>query len=438
LIGFAANFGTGEIGNQLVQPLNLYPGLLGRPNGDLSHQRQFSQELQFTGTLGRHKYTAGLYYFKENVSESYIVNYTIPITDLLGPGTGVTGLQGNGGLNYTGESESYAAYASDSWTPPILDDKLELTGGIRVTKDIKTLDYLTMPQFPTVAAHKHRAFSNVSGDFTAKYQWTPDVMTYARFANAYKSGGFSGRDDPLAPGFTPETANNFEVGTKSDWLDKRLRVNADVFYTKYNDKQVTTFASGGNNNGIQSSHVTNAATTKYLGADVEITARPTENLTLEANWGHTWPKFERFDYQPVLNGPIFNISGSARFNYFPKTTYSLAGTYTFDPLPIGELSARVEYSYRSGMYFHPSNQFNPLNELIKAGAAKDLSASINLSKIPVGWDRSEISLSVYGKNLLNKAWRIQGTDYEFTPEDYFGSSAYNRPRVIGFHVTARY
>ena len=120
-----------------------------------------------------------------------------------------------------------------------------LTAGIRYTDDKKSIDYLPLDVLPgLVTASKEDSFEKVSGDITAKYQWTPDFMTYLRWANAYKSGGFSGRDDPLAPGFQPEVADNYEVGFKSEWLDRRLRFNGDVFYTKYKDKQVTTFAPG--------------------------------------------------------------------------------------------------------------------------------------------------------------------------------------------------
>jgi len=43
----------------------------------------------------------------------------------------------------------------------------------------------------TVGSH-YKTFQALSGDFTAKYQWTPDLMTYLRIANSYGAGGFSG------------------------------------------------------------------------------------------------------------------------------------------------------------------------------------------------------------------------------------------------------
>jgi iron complex outermembrane receptor protein len=412
-----------------VTPYALERGMLGRSDGDLSDQHQFTQEFQFSGNLGeRHKYVAGLFYFDEKYSETYVVHLDIPLA-----GFGV-GLPVDGGLNYSGESESYAVYASDTWTPAVLDNKLELTGGVRFTHDKKTLDYLPLDVLPNlVTSSKQDSFEKVSGDITVKYQWSPDFMTYLRWANAYKSGGFSGRDDPLAPGFEPEVADNYEVGFKSEWLDRRLRLNGDVFYTKYKDKQVTTFAPGLSSGGINASHVVNAGEAEYPGYELELVAAPTENWQFDMSYGRVWPKYNRFDYQPEAEGPIFDISDQARFAYFPDETFSVGTTYTV-PLDLGNLSFHVDYSYKSEMYFHPSDQFNPLNEAIKAGPQKMLNASINLANIDLGG--SQLTLSLYGKNLLDEEFRTQGVDYEIIPGSVsFGTNMFTRPLVVGFNAT---
>src|SRR5262249_17060874 len=157
-------------------------------------QSQFSQEFQVSGQVARHKYVGGLYYFNEHVGE--YDKYFLTIIDIPGFPSGI-GLNNPGGSDYTGHHQSYAVYASDSWTPPILDDKLEFTGGVRFTIDRRRIAYLnTVPGVTLGTANHYRRDSAASGDATVKYQWTPDLMTYLRFANAYGSGGFSGRDDP--------------------------------------------------------------------------------------------------------------------------------------------------------------------------------------------------------------------------------------------------
>jgi iron complex outermembrane receptor protein len=435
-----------------VTPYNLYPGLLGRPDGDLSRQEQFSQELQFSGELPYNKYVGGLFAFDEEVAEAYIATLTIPLP--VAPGTPLAdavGLQDYGGTNYWGHSESFAVYASDSFTPPILDEKLEFTGGARWTKDIKQLDYLGIPQIgppyatPLPTAVHEASFSDPSGDFTAKYQWTPDLMSYFRFANAYKSGGFSGRDAYNAPGYKPETANNWEIGGKSDWLDHRIRFNADLFYTIYNNKQVTTYGAGLGSNGINESHIVNAGKAVYPGGEAELIVQPVSPWEVDVNYGHVNPEYKTFSYQPVTNGPVYNIASTAKFAYFSNTSLSVANIYTVGVTPVGTLSARLQFDYKSQEYWHPSDLFNPLNEAIKGHSQNLLSASIDLAHIPVP-GLSDFALSLYGKNLTNRQFIAQAVDYEILPGakagepgyDSFGTAIFNRPRVVGFMATGKF
>jgi iron complex outermembrane receptor protein len=442
LMGYVVNptpFGAAP-GVQRVSPYLLESGLLGREDADLSRQDQYSQEFQFSGNLGSYnKYVAGVFAFDEEVSESYLAYLTVVLPAPAGVPLPGLGFGSTGGLNYWGHSESAAVYVSDTFTPPILDSKLELSGGVRYTKDIKALDYLPfLPYLPNLPTANHEAsFSDPSGDFTAKYRWTPDFMSYFRFANAYKSGGFSGRDAYNAPGYQPETANNWEIGIKSDWLDRRVRFNGDLFYTIYKNKQVTTYGAGLGSNGINESHVVNAGEAVYPGGEAQLTLALVDGWLVDINYGRTNPKYKEFYYQPVSNGPVLNIAGTAKFPYFSNNSYSIANTYTFPRTPIGILSARVEFDYKSGVYFHPSDQFNPLNEAIKAHSRNILNASIDLGQIPMG-GRGELAFSLYGNNLLNRDYAVQGVDYEITPYDFFATQMFARPRVGGFQVTGKW
>jgi iron complex outermembrane receptor protein len=436
LVGLVLDPTTFTVSPQRVSPYAIEPNLFGDPNGILDHQHQFSEEVQVSGEIGRHKYVGGLYYFTETFSENYaalitLLPYVNPELGFLPPGIA---LNSPAGLDYDGISKSYAAYLSDTYRPPILNDQLEITGGARYTIDKRTVDYLADPLVPQPFTHKYKKSTDVSGDVTVKYNWTEDVNTYIRFANAYKSGGFDGRDDYRSPGYNPETANNFEGGVKGDFFDRTFRANADVFYTKYLDKQISTFL---NIPGLPApvSHVANAGTAQYLGSEVELTYVPTKQWEFEASWGHTWPKFLQFNYQPVTNGPTYNIAGAARFPYFSKSSFSLAAQYNLEATPIGDLSVRLDYSYKSPIWFHPSLVFNPHDAQIKSGAQTLLNGNVALAHIPVALGKTDLALSVYGTNLLNKEFRVQGTDFGALG---FANIAFNRPRVVGVNLTASY
>lgn len=432
-----------------VTPYTLQAGIAGRDDVDDSGQFQLSQEFQFTGKVAQHNFVAGLYAFDEQVHETYT-----SMLDVLTPTVPGVGIQVVGGVAYKARSESFAAYASDSYTPPILDNKLELTGGVRYTMDRKWIDYLQIPQLPPDPANvasKHASFAKPSGDFTAKYQWTPDFMTYLRFANAYKSGGFSGRDAPQAPGFQPEIANNYEIGEKLELLNRRLLINADAFYTQYTDKQITTFAPGLSSNGINASHTVNAGKARYPGVEVEVKFIPAKFVSFDASYGHVSPKFTQFLTQPVATAPPVNVADYAKFQYTSNTSYSIGTTLT-QPTPVGELSGRLEFSYKSGMYFHPLDEVpasvlppgsppvgNVLNEAIKAGSQNILNANITLAHIAQDALHADLSVAVYGRNLLNKEYTVQAVDYSIVPGyDEFATRWFARPRVVGVELKAKF
>jgi iron complex outermembrane receptor protein len=74
-------------------------------------------------------------------------------------------------------------------------------------------------------------------------QATDDVMIYANWSKGFKSGGWTTRlSQPILDGadaeFGPEIAKTTELGLKSEWLDRRLVLNAAVFYTKYQGIQL--------------------------------------------------------------------------------------------------------------------------------------------------------------------------------------------------------
>jgi iron complex outermembrane receptor protein len=154
---------------------------------DNQRQRQLSEELQFSGLVGNFNYVAGLYYFDEHVGEDESLQFTIPVAIPVAPS--IIGFPVTQVLNYTGQSRSYAGYGQTSYTPGILDNKLELTVGLRYTMDKKWIDQ----DDSTAVRDLSRNFDNTSPSFTAKYEWTADLMTYFRFAQAYKAGGFSAR-----------------------------------------------------------------------------------------------------------------------------------------------------------------------------------------------------------------------------------------------------
>src|SRR3546814_2072118 len=90
-------------------------------------------------------------------------------------------------------------------------------------------------------------FNNVSPMATIDHRWSSSIMTYATFSKGVKGGGFQQRvivPRILQPTFGPEKLTAYEIGAKTDFFDRRLRVNVAAFQSNYTDIKVTTFPGG--------------------------------------------------------------------------------------------------------------------------------------------------------------------------------------------------
>nr|WP_281253544.1 TonB-dependent receptor [Sphingomonas laterariae] len=394
-------------------------------------QHQVSEEFQILGRTDRLQYVAGLYYFQEKYAELNPNFFTVLLGDFDGPGgLPPLGLNQNPILDYNGKATSYAAFGQATYTPPILDERLDVTLGIRQTKDKKSIDVrnFAFPGATPTLTSKSDTFNNTSYNATIDYKWTDDVMTYARIGTGYRSGGFNARGG--AQTFRPEKATTYEVGLKSEFFDRRLRVNAAGFYTRYRDLQVAQFSGG---MGFAEN-----ANANYPGFEIEVTAAPIEGLTLDASIGYVDPEYTSFPQpNPDPNGPaVIDIADIAKFPYVPKTTTHWGAEYALPAFDWGQLSFRVDYATSSKRWFHASNlpNLNPLNDFIVDPGQKNLSARITLADVAIGGGTAEIS--GWADNLTNHDNVTAGID--FGPFLGIAGRNYGMPRRFGVDLKFTY
>lgn len=425
-----------------VQGVHPYDG-----QNDPQRQHQFSEELQATGKVGDFSYVGGLYYFTEKGSEFNQQQFTLVQRPAALPFLGFPVAVANAiaaqgydliGLNlsplaaYRSRSSSYAAFGQISWRPASLEG-FELTGGVRYTKDKKRLTLLNSSNgVPDAGNGTDRvSFDNVSWLGSASYQFTPSILGYAKASSGYKSGGFN----PRAPGsidasgrfalnsFQPEKLVSYEGGLKTDFFDRRLRVNLSAFYSKYDDLQVPQFASG---TGGASTLLVNAGKADFKGVELEVTAVPVHGLTLNGSLGYTDPKYKTFLFLNPNTNVVSNIASTARFPNVAKFNSYVAAEYQFDPMSFGQISARVSYAYRSHVYFYPNDAVNPFQRDVDSPATNNVDARVALANIPLGGN-AKGELAVLGENLLNEDQVVYGIDFSALGT---GGKFYSEPRRV--------
>lgn len=392
-----------------------------------SHYHAFSQELQATGQIDRFHYTAGAYYFSDGGETQNPQNFFF--------GSSVFDSRYGYGTN------AYALYGQLEYNPPILDDKLTLTAGLRYNNEDKfgsrfeaagSLAGLATV-IPWISATK--SFSSATPTFIAKYNISDDINVYVKYAEGFKSGGFNGEAPTALESITPfdaESVDEYEIGAKTRWLDGRLNVNAAAFYDQHKNMQLSVFLA----TGAVSSVVRNAGSADIDGFELEIQSLPVDWLHLSGTVGYLNAAYNRFVDAGV------NVANDRAFPAAPQFTASMSGDATLIDEDWGKLHLIVDYTHSDAYYFYPySLSANPaINKGYYAGSTKAspqniVDARLRLTDIEV--PQGKIEISAWGKNIFNDKYRINGID--FGPG--FGNltiSNYGQPPTFGGDVTFRW
>jgi iron complex outermembrane receptor protein len=348
---------------------------------DDNRHRQFTEELQLTGTYSRLDWATGVFYYDAHDSNrgyNYLYTPFIASTDSFDQQ----------------DTTNYALFAQGTYH---VDDKLSLTAGARYTHDKKDAIISRIGFDGTVAINNQfvpTSATNTDYTLSANYKWTEDFMTYAKYATGFKGGGFSPRpSSPLqtAP-FKPEKLKTFELGAKSELLDKRVRLNGAWFYSKYTDQQ--TFAQQFDSAGQNWFRTFNAGKATIWGLEAELQAEPVDNLRIEGSFGYI--NYNLTDNQGnvlLLEGDTCGPTGKDRC-YSPRTPKyngAIGVQYSFE-VGGGKLTPRLDTQYQSKIYFTTNN-----------GGEQDAYTLLN-GRVTYETQDKNWELSLYGRNLTDKGY----------------------------------
>ncbi|KAJ8138690.1 hypothetical protein OY671_008097, partial [Metschnikowia pulcherrima] len=270
-------------------------------------QKQFSQELQSTGTAmdKKSKYVSGGYYFKESGDSHDYVTFAEGSSQVDGPNNSATRnyafygqldymsteqLSITSGGRYTHENKDFEGFQSDAngsnyksaqaFGDPNCASLNPISNQCRIDNNFPNPG---QPSRYYVAGVQHKTFSNFSPKVGIQYHATDDVMLYGSWSRGYKTGGWTTRSSnpsPYAPGFGPEKAETWEIGVKSELLDRHLQINAAAFSTNYKGIQLN-FQQG------VSPTIQNAGDARIKGFEIEMTAAPGGGFTSTGSVGYT-------------------------------------------------------------------------------------------------------------------------------------------------------
>ncbi|MEG3161080.1 TonB-dependent receptor [Sphingomonas sp. LB2R24] len=369
-----------------------------------SQQTQYSQELRIASN-GKHTldYVLGAFYFYQTIdTQGLQVQGPAASAFLLNPTSAggknpatLNGLTSRNTIGFT--NTSAALFGKLTWN---VSDRFQIAPGLRLNYDKKKGDYvsvvtngtgtaLTADQRGVLAPQSYQPdFDNwnLSGDITAAYTVTSDIHAYATYARSYKSGGINlsglpldGSNNPILSAATvkPEKVNHFELGLKTQFLDRRVTLNLAGFWTEISDYQATV-TNG--QLGVLRGYLANAGKVRTRGLEFDSAFRPTDRFSFYANGAYTDAKYVKFvdaPCPPELSGGTTATAGQTpsapgtaggispqncdisgqRLPGVSKWAFSYGAEYDL-PATLGDLDGQVylgyDGSYRSTFSSNPS------------------------------------------------------------------------------------
>jgi iron complex outermembrane recepter protein len=249
-----------------------------------------------------------------------------------------------------------------------------------------------------------------------RYKPNDEWTLYGGWSRGFRSGGFNQTgvgevaraNDVLGVNdlFQAEVADTYEVGVKSEFLDRRLSVDADVFHTQSKNGYFFVYIAADSTQNLGNLSAT------YKGAELSLTARPTDRLDLYASFGYTDSRITAMADPTVIGNQAPLVSrntANAGVQYRQPLAAGLTGT------------VRLDYQEIGRTWWEPYNI-----------TSRD---PVSLVDLRLGLQGEKWTLTAWSKNLTNKIYNA-----EFSPGNVGGAGFLWRalPRRYGLDLDYRF
>jgi iron complex outermembrane receptor protein len=281
-----------------------------------------------------------------------------------------------------------------------------------------------------VSPYETQTESGVTPKFEADYHITPDQIVYTNIAKGYRPGGLVPIVPPGQPGtaidcvaalkavdpninisqtrsFRSDSLWNYELGTKTAWLDHRLTIDAAGFYIRWKDIQQNILLSC----GFQ--YKANAGAAVSKGGELEVRARPTEPLELSLGLGYQNATITEASLESpqAVGSPVYQV---------PDWTGNGSVSYTTRLRNDWNLVSGADYSYIGRSYSGNNDPGNPR-----------LRPSYRLIDARFALNHGAFEIALLGKNLGNEVANL-GDSRSIAAEVPGRPRLFvNQPRTIG-------
>jgi iron complex outermembrane receptor protein len=415
-------------------------------------QNQESQEVQAIGDLSQLKFVAGALYYREHVRDNAQAFNTNQFTNAAGSAFALISIPDFNAISIDRASrvttESVGAFGQATYSPDWLTFA-HLTGGLRWTRDSKHGELFTVNGAVPVNRNGVRGaipldarWSRVDPMVNLMLDVTRDLHVYGKWSTGYKSGGANSRSQNYDE-FGPEKVSIFEIGLKSEFFDRHVRLNVDAYAGTYKDIQVDfqrPYETGGVRTTRTTTSTINAPGTGGLhGVEGELTVAPLRGLTLSASAAYTYVRIPAtVNPYPNSNGVVSPVAVEIYPTYTPK--YAASGAVDYE-LPIRDMTLRahLDGNWDNGFYANATDPvFNgpgAAGNVYQPKGDRQLIFNGNLALADIALARNaKLTVSVWARNLFNE----QHVFYKALSTTSGLNGFFNEPRTFGVQGQVRF
>lgn len=398
---------------------------------------QFSQDLRLASDYdGGLNFILGAYYNKEKIHAGTSLGFFTDI-DVTGDGAinaddcvqdfTVSCVYRN---DYRQTKESAAVYADVNYA---VSGRVTLRGGLRYTKDKgKAGDYKaqllgaedtpianTIPGDPVdFDATTSARFSkdNVSGKIGVDFKTAADDLLYASFSRGYRASAFNSQAFFFPEELNvadPETVNAYEVGFKTQFLDRAVTLNGAVFYYDYKNQQALNVDPN-----TLAQTLFNIPKSRIFGAELEIMARPFDGLKINAGLGLLDTKIQDGEISGVV------LDGN-RLPAAPTVNFNAGFDWDVMKNDSGIVTLGVGGNYSSKQYF----------ELINIDRLVQKNYIIINMQFGYRTANDRYGVALWGRNIFNEYYYRGAVDLSGLGLDYFHIG---EPRTYGLTIDVKF
>lgn len=388
--------------------------LINNYGSDWNNVKVGTQEFRFSSPASSQspvKWTAGVYGFYRSAPTKTGTHFGKDAAAVGAPFPDFTSINTNIEHNY-----GFAIFDQETYT---IDPKWDITLGLRYDLEHKKEEVKGEFQpdggdiMVTRADTSSKAnFSAFTPKLTVDFHASANNNLFASYSRGFRAGGISqlGSDPSQPPlyAYKPEYSDNYEIGSKNTFFDKKLRLNVAAFYTLVNNAQVPTL--------ILPDAITvtkNAGKMHSKGVEAELAATLLKGLDIDYNFGYTHARYT--DLAVSSNGSVVNLKGNKQV-YTPDITSMLALQYAYQLAKNTHLIARSEWKYIGNEYFDLANHIEQ--------------KAHSLFNARLGVTTKMFDVFIWGQNLANKKY----IDYAYD----FGASHLGNPRMYGVTLRANF